>query len=391
MRRHGTEGFQLTNLVSGPFSEFFTRIFSHFPEGLLTVSRGVVMSANNAFFNLSGLNTSNVIGTTLQDVLERISASPKVIDKLTVLNTNDLSVEGVCDGGRRRIFRIQRFRIDDPTLFPSHDDKDHTELDAVMFIDDTIWRETRRASEVLMQQLLRADRHAALGEMAMALAHEINQPLGAIVNFAGAARHTLKSRAIRVNELNEVLENIGAEAARAGDVIKSLRSFLRGKPLTEHSADVNAAVNVVLGFSEPAMREYSITTQLALASALPPVQADQIILQQIVLNLVTNAIQAVQDQPEPLRQLFITTGVKDGNLITIEVRDTGCGLPQDLTETIFEPFVTTKENGSGLGLSIARTLAQRLGGSIEAFPAKDRGACFIIRLPCRSTEMPPHA
>jgi len=261
----------------------------------------------------------------------------------------------------------------------------------VIFIDDTIWREAQRTNEVLMQQRLQTDRQAALGEMAMALAHEINQPLGAIVNFVGAARHTLKSHAIRVNELDEVLQNIGAEAARAGDVIKSLRSFLRGKPLTAHSADVNAAIKVVLDFFEPAMREYSITTQLALASALPPVQADQIILQQIVLNLVTNAIQAVQDQPEPLRQLFITTGIKEGNLITIEVRDTGCGLLQDLTETIFEPFVTTKENGSGLGLSIARTLAQRLGGSIEAFLVKDRGACFIVRLPSRNIEMPSHA
>jgi two-component system sensor kinase FixL len=255
-----------------------------------------------------------------------------------------------------------------------------------MFIDDTLWREAQRANEVLVEQLLRADRQAALGEMAMALAHEINQPLGAIVNFAGAARHTLKGRAIRANEVDELLQNIGTEAARAAEVIKSLRSFLRGNPPSASSAGVNAAVKVVLGFAEPAMREHAMVVDLDLASDLPPVQADQIILQQIVLNLVTNAIQAVQDRPPHLRQLAIATFLDGDNQVAIAVRDTGIGLPKDLGETIFEPFVTTKENGSGLGLSIARTLARRLGGSIEALPAESSGACFTIRLPCRSIE-----
>jgi len=357
----------------------------------VTIRRGTISFANDAFFDLFGLNAADVIGAALRDVLERIAASPKGIDLLTAINANGFSGEAVCDGDQRRSFRVHRFRIDGPAPPPSHDNEDHAGLEAVMFIDDTLWREAQRASEVLMQQLLRADRHAALGEMAMALAHEINQPLGAIVNFAGAARHTLKGRAIRVDELDELLQNIGAEAARAGGVIKSLRSFLHGKPLTAHFADVNAAVKVVLGFAEPAMREYSIAAQLALASHLPPVQADQIILQQIVLNLVTNAIQAMQNQPLHLRQLAITTFIEGDNWAAIAVRDTGVGLPQDLGETIFEPFVTTKENGSGLGLSIARTLAQRLGGSIEALSAESRGACFTIRLPCRSVEAQPHA
>jgi two-component system sensor kinase FixL len=363
----------------------------------VTIRRGTISFANDAFFGLSGLNAADVIGAALRDVLERIAASPKAIGLLTASNPGDFSVEVVRDGDRRRIFRMHRFRVDDaappPNHDPSanHDGEDRAGLDAVMFIDDTLWRETKHASEVLVEQLLRADRHAALGEMAMALAHEINQPLGAIVNFAGAARRTLKGRALRVNELDEVLQNIGAEAARAGDVIKSLRSFLRGTPLLAHSADVNAAVKVVLGLAEPAMREHSIAAEVDLASDLPPVQADQIILQQIVLNLVTNAIQAVQDQPLPLRQLAIATFIEGDNLAAIAVRDTGIGLPRDLGEAIFEPFVTTKENGSGLGLSIARTLAQRLGGSIEALPAASHGACFTIRLPCRSVEAQLHA
>lgn len=379
--------------IDASLSDSLLLLFSHFPEGVLTVRYGMTGFANGIFLDLFGLNAADVIGAPLRDVLERIRIAPKAVDLLTATNAIGVFSDVLCDGDQRRIFRVHRFRIDDAAPPPpSHDDADYAGLDAVMFIDDTLWREAQRTSEILVQQLLRADRHAALGEMAMALAHEINQPLGAIINFAGAARNTLKGRTVRIDELDELLQNIGAEAARAGDVIKSLRSFLRDKPLTAHSADVNAAVKVVLGFAEPATREHSIAAQLVLANDLPLVQADQIILQQIVLNLVANAVQAMQNQPLHLRQLVITTFIEGDNLVVITVRDTGVGLPRDLGETIFEPFVTTRENGSGLGLSIARTMVQRLGGSIEALPAESYGgACFTVRLPCHSVKAQPHA
>ncbi|MFG1444912.1 ATP-binding protein [Xanthobacter agilis] len=277
-------------------------------------------------------------------------------------------------GGPPQNLRVRRFPIIGEGREAIH---------AVAFVDETAWREAQRSTEVLVEELLRADRQAALGEMAMALAHEINQPLGAIVNFAGAARRTLTGRTVRAGELEEVLLNIGAEAARAGDVIKSLRSFLRGTPQPSTNACVNAAVKVVLGFAEPAMREQSIDFRLQLAPILPSVQGDQIILQQIILNLVTNAIQAMGLQALGQRHLNIQTAREGASMVRVDVRDTGIGLPPDLGERIFEPFITTKVNGSGLGLSIARTLAQRLGGSIEAGAEEGKGTRFTIRLPCR--------
>ncbi|MBN2752403.1 MAG: hypothetical protein JXQ84_06810 [Rhodospirillaceae bacterium] len=351
-----------------------------FPEAFLVATQGKISFANGAFYRFSGLEPGDVQGNSQGDVLRLVAVSQKAIDHLTSSDDVAGPIESEATGhdGVRRIFRIYRFR----SRGCAHQDS----VDTMMFIDDTPWREAQRATEVLVEQLLRADRQAALGEMAMALAHEINQPLGAIVNFAGAARHTLRGRAIRANELEDVLQNISAEAARAGDVIKSLRSFLRGKPPTASSADVNAAVRAVLGFAEPAMREQSIMAELQLAAYLPQVQADQTILQQIVLNLVTNAIQAVQDLPLHQRRLFIATFVEGENTVAIAVRDAGTGVPQDLGERIFDPFVTTKENGSGLGLSIARTLAQRLGGAIEVLPEEGWGASFTIRLPCRCVE-----
>ena len=352
-----SDGDQSIDSASVRFFKFFVhRIFHNSLDSVIASENNIVFYANNAFRTFFDLNNGQVIGTKLCAVLDRVT---------------------VCNGEKGRMFRMRQFKTDQSEM---------SNLEIIMFIDDTPWRDAQRATEVLVEQLLRADRQAALGEMAMALAHEINQPLGAIVNFAGAARHTLKGRAIRAHELDEVLQNIGAEAARAGDVIKSLRSFLRGKPTAASFADVNAAVKAVIGFSEPAMREQSISLKLGLAANLPKLQADQIILQQIVLNLVSNAIQAVDGQPLSRRKLEISTFIDNDNMVAISVRDTGIGLPQDLGEQIFEPFVTTKENGSGLGLSIARTLAQRLGGTIEGQTEVRKGACFTIRLPCRSIE-----
>lgn len=355
-------------------------IFDNFPEGLVAVANGHIQSANEAFGRLFQLRPAGVIGLSLRQLLVRLAFGPAEISALLTpiaSHGDEIELVRAVPGLAPQTLRVKRFFSD------GRPRRRITALHVLAFIDETAWREAQRSTEVLVEQLLRADRQAALGEMAMALAHEINQPLGAIVNFAGAARRTLSGRAIRAGELEEVLLNIGAEAARAGDVVKSLRSFLRGTPKPSADANVNAAVKVVLGFAEPAMREQAIEFKLELEAGLPPVQGDQIILQQIILNLVTNAIQSMSQKPADLHHLNIQTARDGPSAVRIDVRDTGIGLPADLGERIFEPFITTKANGSGLGLSIARTLAQRLGGSVEANVMERGGAHFTIRLPCR--------
>lgn len=363
-------------------------VFANFPEGMLAVAGAAVHSANEAFGRLFQVRPTGVVGLPMRQLLVRLAFGPAEISALLspVPDQGDeLELVRLVPGLSPQTLRVRRFLADRGAR------RRRGPLTVLAFSDETAWREAQRSTEVLVEQLLRADRQAALGEMAMALAHEINQPLGAIVNFAGAARRTLSARAIRAGELEEVLLNIGAEAARAGEVVKSLRSFLRGTPKPSTDADVNAAVKVVLGFAEPAMREQAIDFKLDLEPGLPPVQGDEIILQQIILNLVTNAIQSMSQQPASLRRLDIQTAWDGASVVRIDVRDTGIGLPADLGERIFEPFITTKANGSGLGLSIARTLAQRLGGSIEADGEEHGGAHFTIRLPCRREEQAGHA
>lgn len=363
-------------------------IFANFPEGLIAVVGDHVHSANDAFGRLFQLRSAGVVGLSFRQLLVRLGFGPTEISALLSPvpgRGDELELVRAVPGLAPQTLRVRRFFSD------GRPRQRLTALHVLAFIDETAWREAQRSTEVLVEQLLRADRQAALGEMAMALAHEINQPLGAIVNFAGAARRTLSGRAIRAGELEEVLLNIGAEAARAGEVIKSLRSFLRGTPKPSTDADVNAAVKVVLGFAEPAMREQAIDFKLELDAGLPSVQGDQIILQQIILNLVTNAIQSMSQKPAELHHLNIQTSRDGPSVVRIDVRDTGIGLPAELGERIFEPFITTKANGSGLGLSIARTLAQRLGGSVVANRTERGGAHFTIRLPCRREDRAGHA
>lgn len=371
-----------------PSSNCIGSVLANFPEGILCIGRGVVQSANASFLRLFDRAVADVVGVPLRQVFQGMSLAPCDVSRLVSpvpARGDSFEVTRMAAGTILQSLAVQRF----PIVWEGA--RSAGPVFALAFTDETSWRESQRSTEVLVEELLRADRQAALGEMAMALAHELNQPLGAIVNFAGAARRTLMGRAIRVGELEEVLLNIGAEAARAGDVVKSLRTFLRGTPQSPTEASVSAAVKVVLGFAEPAMRELAIEFKLYLDESLPPIQGDPIILQQIILNLVTNAIQAMSLPSYEGRRLTIHTTLEGEGTARIDVRDTGVGLPPDLGERIFEPFITTKVNGSGLGLSIARTLAQRLGGSISAVAEPERGALFTIRLPCRREEIPCHA
>lgn len=360
---------------------------ANFPDGLLTISHGIVHSANRAFMRLYRPGTGRVEGRALKEVLADIGLVTDVIQALIRPQAEGGQIEVECcdSASIPRILQIRRFQIDgDGTA--GGDVAGGDALEVLAFADVTERWKARRSMDMLREQLLAADRRAAAGEISMALAHEINQPLGAIINFAGAARRKLQGRAIRANEIEEALQNIAAEAARAAEVIKSLRSFLRGKPQSSEPADVNAAVKAVLGFAEPAMQAQGVRVTTSLPHGLSSVQADLVILQQILLNLVTNAVQAMSRVPPDRRHLAIRTGNGRSGTILIIVDDTGVGLPVELGQQIFEPFVTTKDYGSGLGLSIARTLVQRLGGSIEGCSRRHQGARFIVRLPCGYVE-----
>ena len=231
-----------------------------------------------------------------------------------------------------------------------------------------------------MAELAHVNRYSMVGELTASLAHELNQPLGAILTNAETLEVILKSPAPDMNELKEIASDIRRDDERASQVVRRLLSFLRKTPFELRELDLNEIVRETLAFISlsPVAREAELTsfpTSMAL-----PIRGDRIQLEQVLLNLIVNAIEATSASPGTERKVTIST-TSIGNFAEVSVSDRGPGIPLDKLKELFEPFFTTKPDGMGMGLSIARTIVEAHGGRIWAENRNGRGATFRFRLP----------
>ncbi|MFY0570202.1 sensor histidine kinase [Archangium lansingense] len=237
-----------------------------------------------------------------------------------------------------------------------------------------------------LEQLAHVSRVAALGELTASLAHELNQPLAAILSNAQAARRLLNATPAELDEVREALEDIISDDKRAGEVIHRMRALLkRGEPRQElHS--LNDLVREVARLMANDMHLRGATLQLALAPSLPTVQGDGIQLQQVVLNLLINAMDAMADVPAGQRQLQVRTASPGPGLVELSVQDSGGGIEPSRLALIFEPFYSTKAHGLGMGLSISRSIVEAHGGRLQAESPPGQGALLRCVLPAAPTE-----
>lgn len=244
--------------------------------------------------------------------------------------------------------------------------------------------------ELLAQrsQLAHVARVATMGELTAALAHELNQPLTAILSNAQAALRFLDREAPDVGEVREILQDIVADDKRAGETMHRIRRLVKRDSSRFERLDVNRLVEEVLALtrSDLVMKQLKIITQLT--PDLPAVQGDAVQLQQIILNLVMNACQALQDMDAGERRVLITTGYTDNRAIEISVADSGPGIDEQMLEQIFEPFFTTKDDGLGMGLAINRTIIEAHRGRLWADNGTEQGAVFHVTLPVARVEQP---
>ena len=224
-----------------------------------------------------------------------------------------------------------------------------------------------------------------LNEMTASLAHELNQPLAAILSNAQAALRFLKSDKPDLNEFQEIIRDIISDDQRAGNVIRSLRSMMKREEGEKRPTILNDVLNDVIQIfrTESIFRNVHVETEFE--ESLPPVLGDKVQLQQVVLNLILNAADAVSQNPLEHRQIILRTGVKDDR-IKVTVRDFGPGIDKVNLEHIFEPFFTTKRTGLGIGLAVCHTIVEAHGGRIWAENNPDRGATFVFELPVKSNE-----
>lgn len=252
--------------------------------------------------------------------------------------------------------------------------------------------EARRAAEESQSAQLRmtqVSRLATMGEMAAGIAHELNQPLAAIANYANAAlRFTALQDLSRIDPDGDVrlaLQQIDQQAQRAGEIIRRLRALVQNRETRLEPSAVNPLVTEVLGFVRGDARLNEVELVQDLAETLPTAMVDRIQVQQILLNLLRNAIESVVEARTAGREVRISTRHDGSDTLTIEVVDNGSGVPAELVSRIFDPFCTTKESGTGLGLAISRTIAEAHHGRLSYASAEGGGARFILQLPCRET------
>jgi PAS domain S-box-containing protein len=248
-------------------------------------------------------------------------------------------------------------------------------------IDVTDRKLAQIESERNRSELAHLARFTTLGELSGSLAHELNQPLAAILTNAEAGQRFLAQNPPAIEELRAILEDIVAEDERAGEVIGRLRALFRKGEVTLQPLDFGAALHDVLRLLRSELIGNDIAVVTDLPASLPPVRADRVQVQQVLLNLVKNASDSMSHVPATDRRLTLAAGGDGDGHVVVSVRDTGTGIPANVLERVFQPFVTTKPHGMGLGLAVCRTIVEAHRGTLRASNNDAGGATFEFTLP----------
>jgi PAS domain S-box-containing protein len=247
--------------------------------------------------------------------------------------------------------------------------------------DITELRQAKQEAQKRREEMAHLGRVATMGELSASLAHEINQPLTAILSNAQAALRFISSDSPDLAEIRDILGDIVADDRRAGEVIYRLRSLFRKGKIERVKVDINDLVQEVVSLINTEAMIRNISLETALDEGLPPVLGDRIHLQQVIINFILNASEAMKDIDDAPREIIISTSRTDKQMVKVGIRDFGIGIIEDNLNQIIEPFYTTKPEGMGMGLSINRSIIDAHDGRFWADNNPDRGATFYFTLP----------
>jgi PAS domain S-box-containing protein len=245
-------------------------------------------------------------------------------------------------------------------------------------------RESERRYREMQMEVAHANRVATMGHLTASIAHEINQPIGAAITYANAGLNWLSRQSPNLEEARRALGLVVESGVRAGEVIDRIRALVKKAPPQKDRVDVNEAVLQVIALTQSEMAKNAISVQMQLAESLPAVQGDRVQVQQVILNLLVNAIEAMSEMSEGPRELLISTRETESDGVLLAVRDSGPGLAPDSIDRLFDYFYTTKPGGLGMGLSICRSIIEAHQGRLWAGANTPRGAVFQFTLPTYS-------
>jgi C4-dicarboxylate-specific signal transduction histidine kinase len=243
------------------------------------------------------------------------------------------------------------------------------------------WRQAQEELRDTQSELAHMTRVLTMGELTASIAHEVNQPLGAIVTSAAACERWLAAEPPQMEKARRALERIINDGRRAGEVIKRIRALMKRQAPRKDWLEINEAILEIIAIAQHQLHRNDILLETQLADGLPLVRCDRVQLQQVVLNLIVNAIEAMSGVDKRRRELTIVSAADGPEAVAVEVRDSGMGLDPARAAHLFEPFYTTKPEGLGIGLSISRSIVEAHGGHLSAVANVPRGAVFRLSLP----------
>ena len=355
-----------------------TQVFEQIPDACVIVEATSEKFAyiNAAFTRITGYSASDIPDTKLS-FLQGADTDPKTVSEIREAVASETSFKGEILNYKKdgtpfwNLMRISPIRNVDGAV--TH---------YVGILSDIT--EQKHTQAMLLEQrnaLAHLTRVATMGELTAALAHELNQPLTAILSNAQAGLRFLDRENPDVDEVREILSDIVADDKRAGEVMRRIRRLVKRDSRQFERLDINRLIEEVkmLVGNDLAIRHVNLSTLLA--PELPAVQGDPIQLQQVILNLIINACHAVQHLNPDKRQIRVLTKMEDGHAIEISVIDSGRGIDEKILAHIFQPFFSTKEKGLGMGLAINRTIVEAHGGRLWAGNSPGDGAVFCVSLP----------
>jgi len=331
-----------------------------------------IIYANPSFYSLTGYSKSEVIGKNYF-LLYKANADLRVVEEIKQTMRYGKSFHG----------EMLNFKKDGKKFWSSlriapirNTDGDITHY-VVAQTDITLMKKRDSEIEEQREDLLHVTRVGKLAEFVSSLAHEISQPLTAILSYAQAAQRLLKGKE---PQLQEILRYIINDDQRASEVIRRLRVLLKKNKPTFEPIDINVLINDTVNLIMTHITVKNKVVKFELNSSLPMIHGDRIQLQQVLLNLISNSLEAMEESRD-YNELVIRTSRKNNDMIMVEVKDLGCGIPKENMKKLFAHFFTSKPDGLGMGLSISRSIVEAHGGHLEAKNNPDRGATFYFTIP----------
>jgi PAS domain S-box-containing protein len=335
---------------------------------------GRYVIVNRYWQQLAGLRAEDVVGKNLEDVMP-----PEAVEALQTHNR--LVLESLQPMQFEEAIRqADGMHTWVSVKFPQFD-RDGRAV-GVWGISTDI-TERKRAEEQARRhqaELAHVLRLGTIDEMAAGFAHEINQPLGAVANYGQGAMLRIRSGSVQPGELLPILEAMVHEALRAGEIIRRVRELVRKEPSEQSPFDLNALVRESVQVIESEARNLGVEVRLVLARDLPPVVCNGVQVEQVILNLLRNALEAMHANARGVGRVTVTSGLAQSRVVEVSVRDNGVGLPEPSID-VFAPFHSTKARGLGMGLSISRSIVEAHHGEIRALRNADGGATFAFTLP----------